>query len=111
MVESYPQTQVKVNSVLFGGWFQVTQTAVARGENGILQATVTIANMKNASCQIEYRYRWTDANGIEVGSGTSLWRAMSVGGRESKLLTGIAPSRQAADFVLDVRFVHKSIRF
>ncbi len=110
-VESYPQTQVRVNSVLFGGWFKVVQSAVARGDNGLLQATITVASLKNSDCQIEYRYRWLDTNGIEVTSGASVWRPLSVGAMERKALTGIAPAKNASDFVLDVRFAYKSTRF
>ena len=109
-VESYPHTKISVNSRFFEGWFQVVQSAVAKGENGLLKASVSIANLKG-DCQIEYRYRWTDADGIEVSSGTTIWTPLVCGAREQKLLTGIAPSRNCADFILDVRFSYKSTRF
>ena len=110
VVESYPQTEIRVNSKFFKGWFEVTDVAVARGDNGLLQATVTVANLKG-DCQIEYRYRWTDANGIEVTSGMTTWRPLVVGARERKLLTGMAPSKNVEDFILDVRFSYKSTGF
>ncbi len=109
-VESYQQTQVKVNSTIFGRHFRVAQSAIARGDNGLLQATITLANLKQ-DCQIEYRYRWLDDKGIEIRSGTSLWTPLTVGAREQKLLSGIAPSKNAGDFILDVRFSYKSTRW
>lgn len=109
-VESYQSTQVKVNSAIFGRQFRVTQSAIARGDNGLLQATISLENLKK-DCQIEYRYRWVDDKGIEVRSGTSIWTPLAVGSRETKLLTGIAPSKAAADFILDVRFSFKSTRW
>lgn len=109
-VESYQSTQVKVNSTIFGRQFRVTQSAIARGDNGLLQATVSLENMKK-DCQIEYRYRWLDGNGIEVRSGMSIWVPLAVGSRETKLCTGIAPSKAVADFILDMRFSFKSTRW
>ncbi len=110
VVESYPQTQVKVNDTIFGRRFRVTQTAVDRMDNGLLRATVTLENLKRG-CQFEYRYRWLDASGIEVPSGLSVWTPQSSGSREQKLLSGVAPNRQTSDFILDIRFSHKSTRW
>lgn len=109
-VESYPSTQVKANSAIFGRQFHVVQSAIAKGDNGLLQATVTLENLKK-DCQIEYRYRWLDDKGIEVRSGTSIWTPLAVGAREQKLLSGIAPAQNVADFILDVRFSFKSTRW
>jgi uncharacterized protein YcfL len=109
-VESFQGTQVKANSTVFGRQFRVVQSAIARGDNGLLQATITLENLKK-DCQIEYRYRWLDDQGIEVRSGTSIWTPLAVGSRESKLLSGIAPSKAAADFILDIRFSFKSTRW
>jgi uncharacterized protein YcfL len=109
-VESYQGTQVKANSTVFGRQFRVVQSAIARGDNGLLQATVTLENLRN-DCQIDYRYRWIDDKGIEVRSGTSIWTPLAVGARESKLLSGIGPSKAAADFILDIRFSFKSTRW
>lgn len=110
VVESYPKTQIKVNSRFFDGYFEVSQCNVAKGNNGLLQATVVLEN-KKGDCQIEYRYRWLDGNGIEIGGGTTVWTPMSVGSKEQKLLTGIAPSKNVDDFVLDVRLAYKSTRW
>ncbi len=109
-VESYQQTQVKENSRIFGRQFRVVQSAIARGDNGLLQATITLANLKK-DCQIEYRYRWLDEKGIEVRSGMSIWTPLTVGAREQKLLSGMAPSKNACDFILDVRYSFKSTRW
>jgi uncharacterized protein YcfL len=109
-VESYQQTQVKATATIFGRQFRVVQSAIARGDNGLLQATVTLANLRK-DCQIEYRYRWLDDKGIEVRSGTSIWTPLTVGAREQKLLSGMAPSKNAADFILDMRYGFKSTRW
>lgn len=109
-VESYQQTQVKENSRIFGKHFRVVNSAIARGDNGLLLATITLENIKR-DCQFEYRYRWLDDKGIEVRSGISIWQPVAAASREQKLLSGIAPSKNASDFILDIRFSFKSTRW
>lgn len=111
MMETYPSTRVKVNSLMFAGWFRVVNSALAKGENDLLRATITLENLRNSDCAIEYRFRWIDADGIEITSGMTTWISKSAGARETLLLTGIAPARSAEDFILDVRFVHHSTRW
>lgn len=108
-VESYAQNQVKVNSKFFDGWFRVTDISSAR-RNGHLHATVGVENLKS-DCQFEYRFRWLDQNGIEITTGLALWRQSASGAREKVLMTGIAPTREAEDFILDMRFGYASTRW
>jgi uncharacterized protein YcfL len=110
-MESYPSNQVTVKSRLFRGWFAVVSSALAKGENELLKATISLENLKNDDAQIEFRFRWIDAEGIEVTTGSSIWTARSVGARETVMLSGIAPAKTATDFILDVRFVHNSTRW
>jgi uncharacterized protein YcfL len=109
-VESFQQTQVKENSRIFGKQFRVVNSAIARGDNGLLLATITLENLRK-DCQFEYRYRWLDDKGIEVRSGTSIWQPVAAASREQKMLSGIAPSKNASDFILDIRFSFKSTRW
>lgn len=110
MVESYPQTKIKVNSKIFGDHFRVVETAAAKGDNGLLRATVSVENLKG-DCQFQYHYRWLDKNGIEVRTGLGVWQPMSAGSREVKLLTGVAPAKNVEDFILDIRFSYGSTRW
>lgn len=109
-VESYPSTRIVVNSSFFNGWFRVLETAITRGDNGLLQATIAVLN-ERSDCQVEYRYRWRDKNGIEVTSNIAIWKTLACGSREKVMMTGIAPSPAVEDFILDMRFVQKSTRF
>jgi uncharacterized protein YcfL len=110
-MESYPSNKVKVNGRLFGQRFTITDSAVAKGDNGLLKATVSVESLRNRDMQIEFRYRWLDGDGIEVTTGSSIWNARSVGAREKLLMTGIAPSKNVEDFILDVRFAYPSTRW
>lgn len=110
-MESYPGNTVKVNSRLFSRHFMVVGSALAKGDNELLQATISLENLRNYSVPFEYRFRWIDANGIEVTSGTTIWISKIAGARETVLVSAIAPTRRAADFILDMRFVHPSTRW
>ena len=110
-VESYPQNAVSINSEFFNGWFKVQQVAIAKGDNDLLQATIMASNLKNSDCQVEYRYRWIDAQGIELSSIGTTWTPLAVAAMEKVMFTSIAPSRKAADFILDIRFNYRSTRF
>ena len=109
MVESYPQNRIKVNSRFFDGWFRVAEINTAR-RNGHLNVTVAVESL-GGDCQYEYRYRWLDQNGIEVTTGMAIWQQRAAGAREKVLLTGIAPTREVEDFVLDMRFGYGSTRW
>lgn len=111
MMESYPSNRVSMNSAVFGDWFKVVNSALAKGDNGLLKATVSMENLQDRDCAIEYRYRWIDSDGIEVTSGTSIWIHKGVQARGTVMLSGIAPAKRAVDFILDIRFVHDSTRW
>ncbi len=108
-VESYPQNKISMNARFFEGWFRVTSVSCAR-ENELLRATVVAENLKS-DCQVEYRYRWLDKDGLEITTGMTAWTPKACGSRETLLLTGIAPTARAEDFILDLRFAYKSTRF
>lgn len=110
MIESYPSTKITVNSKVFNRWFHIENSALAKGDNGLLKATITARNVKR-ECQVEYRFRWLDQDGVEFAPGTSSWIPASVAERETLLMTGIAPAKQASDFILDMRFPFKSKRW
>ncbi len=110
-LESYPGNQVKVNSRVFGKHFRVVNIAAAKGQNQLLRATISLENLQKFSMAFEYRFRWIDAEGIEINTGTTLWISKIAAARETVLLTGIAPTKLAADFILDARFVYPSTRW
>ncbi len=110
-MESYNGNQVKVNSRVFGKHFRVANVATARGGNQLLKTTVTLENLQQFSMAFEYRYRWVDAEGIEIATGTTLWISKIAAAREMVLMTAIAPTKLAEDFILDARFVYPSTRW
>ncbi len=109
-VESYPHNKISVNSKLFGGWLTVTEMSTAK-KNDLLQAQITAQNTTTRDCQYEYRFRWLDANGMEIPTAMAGWVQVSVSAKEKALMRGIAPNREAADFDFIVRFMRTSARW
>ncbi len=110
VVESYPGTTIKINSVYFERRFQVTRYAAIRDDNDRLRVSISLRNLRGDTA-FEYRYRWLDGHGIEVPSHLTLWQQMSAGAGEESLLTAIAPHRDVEDFILDIRLFHSSTRW
>ena len=109
-VESYPHTQITVNSKVLGGWLEVVE-CTATNRNDLLQVMVTVQNKTQKDVQFEYRYRWLSGAGMEVGTPMSVWTPVSAAAREKTFLRAIAPSKEVADYVLDVRFYRSSTRW
>jgi len=109
-VESYPHNRILVNSKIVGGLFNVAEVA-ATNQNGLLRAQVSAMNLAQRDLQLEYRFRWTDAAGMEIDSRASTWAPLAVNAKERALMQGIAPAPSATDFILDVRFRRPNTRW
>lgn len=75
----------------------------APSEAGFIQVQATVENSSRSRERIEYRYRWLDSNGMEVGAGSSGWRSETLESHEQRALTGVARSRDIRSFQLFVR--------
>jgi uncharacterized protein YcfL len=110
VVATYPSTDITENSRLFAKWIRVKDYNAAL-RNGLLQAQINVLNNRQKDCHFEYRYRWINADGMEVAEGLSTWKVVSIGAKQTAFLQGVAPSKEAEDFVLDLRFVRPSWRY
>ncbi|MFA5042693.1 MAG: DUF1425 domain-containing protein [Kiritimatiellia bacterium] len=109
-IESYPQNSMRVNSRILGGWLSVAEVNTAK-KNDLLVGQVAAQNSTQKDCQFEYRFRWLDEDGLELTTTMSVWTPVSVAAMEKKMMQGIAPSKNAANFVFDVRFRRPSMRW
>ena len=108
-VESLPRTSITVNASIFDDWFRVRKVDIGKREK-VLTAQVTLDNRKG-DCRLEYRYQWLDRNGIALIYHKPPWVAVNASRRELVMLTGIAPSEEVKDFVLEVRMRQPSTRW
>lgn len=70
-----------------------------RGDVLVVQAQV--ANLEIRDLRLYYRFRWTDSAGMLVGDG-EVWKPMGFMGKQSQMLSGVAPGPQAADFNIEM---------
>lgn len=66
----------------------------------LLRVDAEISNTSSRYQQCIYRFEWKDLNGLAVQTPTSIWIPLQLEGKESKTITGIAPTPQAKDFRL-----------
>ena len=102
--------KVTVNSLLLDNHIRVTERSTKR-TNGLLEAQVRGLNVSRKDVQFEYRFIWLDSSGIRIDSEMSQWKQMPLHSKESAFMTGIAPTPDATDFLLSVRFVNQSTRW
>lgn len=73
----------------------------AQRRNDVLVVQAEVYNTQNHDSRLYYRFRWTDANGMQVGDG-EVWKPMTFLGQQSQFLKGTAYGPQAADFMIEM---------
>lgn len=109
-VESYPSTKITLNSKLVSGRVQVVEYAAVK-RNNKLQAQITVQNVVQRDVPFEYRFRWLNSDGMMLDSGLSTWVPISISAKEKSPINAIASSREADDFIFEVRFDRPSTRW
>lgn len=67
---------------------------------GLLKVQMQIMNTTSSPQQINYKFSWVDAGGMEIPSPMSVWQTLVLEGKESKFISAVAPSPNANDFTL-----------
>lgn len=78
----------------------VVQVREATVGNGLLKIQVEILNRRNSRQQVDYRFEWVDSDGMVVDTPMSRWTQISLAGKESVWITGVAPTPRTVDFRL-----------
>ena len=94
--------RVVVNNTSLGRDIAVTDTRVAQGGD-ILQAGVTIESKTGSTLALQYKFVWIDAKGFETNPESGTWKPLTLNGRETRQLQGVAPSAAAIEFMLKIR--------
>lgn len=68
---------------------------------GVLRVQVELLNLKRSLKRINYRFEWFDVNGMQVNTpATAALLPISLEGKESVFISGVAPSPACRDFRL-----------
>ncbi len=94
--------RVVVNNTSLGRDIGVIDTRVAQAGD-ILQAGVTLESKTGSTLALQYKFVWIDAKGFEVNPDTGTWKPLTLYGRETRQLQGVAPNAAAIEFMLKIR--------
>lgn len=79
---------------------QVTDLRSQR-KNDVMVVQAETVNLTNRDVRIYYRFRWTDAAGMQVGDG-EVWKPLMILGQQSQFIKGTAYGPQATDFKIEM---------
>ena len=83
----------------------------SRTANGHLRASVSLASARNKSMQIQAKFAWFDASGTEIDPDAETWRVLTLEGRDTRPVVGIAPTAAAESFRLRIREGDRSKKY
>ena len=85
------------------GELQGLQTVDLRSQrrNDVLVVQAELMNTESHDLRLYYRFRWTDANGMQVGDGET-WKPLVFLGKQSQYIKGTAYGPQATDFRIEM---------
>ena len=63
----------------------------SRVKNGMFQVILDIQNHQTKKATVNYRYKWFDDEGFEVGENMSIWQPLFLEASDSTRIKGIAP--------------------
>jgi uncharacterized protein YcfL len=73
-------------------------------DNGLLRVQARLASNDHRDYAVQYKFRWYDANGMEIGGGgSSPWLPITIHGGEVVQPEGVAPRAGVSSLVVEVR--------
>ena len=79
---------------------QVTDLRSQR-RNDVMVVQAEMFNTTVRDVRVYYRFRWTDAAGMQVGDG-EVWKPLTILGKQSQLVKGTGYGPQATDFKIEM---------
>jgi len=63
----------------------------SRVKNGMFQVVLDIQNHQSQKATVNYRYKWFDDEGFEVGENMSIWQPLFLEANDNSRIKGVAP--------------------
>lgn len=70
-------------------------------KNDVLVVQAEIQNTNKKDLRLYYRFRWIDADGMQVGNG-EVWKPLMFLGKQNQFIKSVAPSPKADDFEIEM---------
>lgn len=71
----------------------------------MMRAQASLKSNRDRSLQLQYRFSWYDANGMEIDTQGKAYRDIILEGKDAVSVTSMAPSPAAQEFKIRVRKV------
>jgi len=70
----------------------------------LLVAHASMISTKNAALDVQYKFRWYDAQGLEVAPDAAPWQPLKLYGGDTKGLQAVAPNPSVKEFKIEIRY-------
>jgi uncharacterized protein YcfL len=70
--------------------------------NNLLSVQIIVQNITNQDSGVSYRFKWFDANGLQVGDEEG-WKIQPIRAAQSQTIKGQAVKEEVANFLLELR--------
>lgn len=71
--------------------------------NGLLKVQARLQSNDHRDYKVQYKFRWYDANGMEIAAGTRPWIPLVIHGGEIVQPEGVSPQAGVTGVVVEVR--------
>jgi len=110
------QEQMKLNATGFKqveilgnvlDYIIVSETDGIRREqdNGLIEVYLVVKNITDTKKTFQYRFKWYDSQGFEVGEDMSIWKTKYIEGLSEEKIKNIAPVKEAHKYKCMLRSV------
>ena len=86
----------------------VEGATVGQTKNGLMKVNVRLKSRKNSTFTAQSKFSWFDADGAEIDPDGDPWRPLTLQGKETKTIQGVAPNASATSYRLRVRAGEKT---
>ena len=69
----------------------------------LLKVQATVENLKSTMRIVNYKFEWTDQDGMALNTANETWKSLPLQGRETQTISTVAVTPKAVDFKLKFR--------
>ena len=102
------QQVLQVDNAKLARLLQVQDVVVGQTKNGLMKVNVKLTSRHNKTVVAQSKLAWFDADGMEIDPDTDAWRPLTLNGKETRTISGVAPDAGAVAFKLRIRAGEKT---
>lgn len=100
---SYVNDQRVITDASLGRKVAIVSVNESKVSTNLLKIQVTLENRSSKPQAFTYKFDWIAQDGMELSGPTGGWKQIQLEGRETRAVSAIAPTPNAADFRLKLR--------